>query len=267
VHPAASSQKARRNAGFRIGMAGATRDADMSNALSIALSAQTALRRQMEVVANNVANSSTPAFKGQRMVFAQWLMKEPSADPVAFVQDWGTSRDVRQGGLTHTGNSLDLALQGSGYFSVETPQGVRFTRNGRLMLDAERQLVNSAGYPVLGEGDQPIAIPPEAAEITVAHDGTISTEAGAVGRIQVARFERESDLLPASDGTYITNAPAQPAEGTKVLQGMIEESNVQPIVEITRMMEVSQRYNSAKEMLDGEHERLKLAIERLARVA
>jgi flagellar basal-body rod protein FlgF len=239
----------------------------MSNALSIALSAQTALRRQMEVVANNVANSSTPAFKGERMVFRQWLLQEPGSTPLSFVHDWGTARDVRQGTLSRTGNTLDLGLQGEGYFAIQTPEGTRYTRNGRLQLDASRQLVNASGSPVLDDGGTPITIPPEAVDISIAHDGTITTEAGVAGRVGVLRFEKESDLLPASDGTYVTEAPALPAENTKVLQGMVEESNVQPVVEITRMMEVSNRYNFAKEMLDGENDRIKTAVDHLARVA
>jgi flagellar basal-body rod protein FlgF len=238
----------------------------MTNALSIALSAQTALRRQMEVVANNVANSSTPAFKGERMVFQQWLLKEPGQAPVSFVQDWGTARDVRRGPLTHTGNTLDVALDGEGYFGIQTQEGVRYTRNGRLTLDDTRQLVTADGNPVLAEGDAPIAIPAGASEIVISHDGTISTEAGPVGRIGIVQFEKESALLPAAGGTYVTDAPPQEAQNVKVLQGMVEESNVQPIVEITRMMEVSHRYNAAKEMADGEHERIKTAIDRLGRV-
>lgn len=239
----------------------------MSNALSIALSAQSALRRQMEVIANNVANSSTPAFKGERMVFRQWLLQEPGGAPLSFVHDWGTARDVRQGTLSRTGNTLDLALQGEGYFAIQTPEGVRYTRNGRFQLDPDRQLVTAAGHPVLDEAGAPIVIPPEAADISIAHDGTVDTEAGAVGRVGVLRFENENALLPAAGGTYVTAAPALPAEGTKVLQGMVEESNVQPIVEITRMMEVSNRYNFAKEMLDGENDRIKTAVDHLARVA
>jgi flagellar basal-body rod protein FlgF len=239
----------------------------MSNALSIALSAQTALRRQMEVVANNVANSSTPAFKGERMVFRQWLLKDPGSAPLSFVHDWGTARDVRQGTLSRTGNRLDLALEGEGYFAIQTQEGVRYTRNGRLQLDANRQIVTASGHPILDDAGTPIAIPAGAVDISIAHDGTISTEAGVAGRVGVLRFEKESALLPASEGTYVTEAPALPAEATKVLQGMVEESNVQPIVEITRMMEVSNRYNSAKEMLDGEHERIKTAVDHLARVA
>jgi flagellar basal-body rod protein FlgF len=239
----------------------------MSNALSIALSAQTALRRQMDVLANNVANSSTPAFKGEQMVFRQWLLDDPGAAPLSFVHDWGTVRDMRQGTLSRTGNKLDLALQGEGYFAIQTPEGLRYTRNGRLQLDAERRLVTAAGDPVLDAAGAPIALPADAIDISVAHDGTISTEQGVAGRVGVLRFEKESALLPASGGTYVTDAPALPAEATKVLQGMVEDSNVQPIVEITRMMEVSNRYNFAKEMLDGENDRIKTAVDHLARVA
>jgi flagellar basal-body rod protein FlgF len=239
----------------------------MSNAISIALSAQAALRRQLDVVANNVANSSTPAFKGQRMVFSQWLLDDPKTAPISFVQDWGTARDTRQGGMTQTGNSLDLALEGEGYFAIQTPEGVRYTRNGRFQLDAGGQLVTASGYAVLGEGDAPIVLPANAGEIGVAHDGTVTTEEGAAGQIQVVAFERESALRAAADGTYVTDAPPLAAVATKVRQGMVEESNVQPILEMSRMMEVSHRYNAAKEMAETEHERIKTAIDKLARSA
>jgi flagellar basal-body rod protein FlgF len=239
----------------------------MSNSISVALSSQQALRRQMDVVANNVANASTPAFKGQRMMFAEWLSRTGGTDKVSFVQDYGTRQDLRQGTLTQTGNTLDLALKGDGFLAVQTAEGVRYTRNGRLQLDEQRQLVTGAGEPVLAEGDQPLNIPPEAIDISIARDGTVSTEQGIAGRINVVRFAQDARLLPAAGGLYITDANPQPADGTLVVQGMVEESNVQSIIEITRMMELSNRYNAAKDMLDGEDDRLKNAIDKLSRVA
>src|SRR5215469_2049692 len=113
----------------------------MQNATYIALSSQTALQRQMDVVANNLANLSTPAFKGEEMLFSQYLTRARGTGAMAFVEDAGTARDLRQGPITKTGNPLDLALQGPGYFSVDTPLGTRYTRAGHFQIDAQNQLV------------------------------------------------------------------------------------------------------------------------------
>jgi flagellar basal-body rod protein FlgF len=221
----------------------------------------------MEVVANNIANVSTPAFKGESMLFAEYVEKLGGATPLSFVQDFGTGRDTRQGALTHTGNTFDVALEGQGYMGVQTDAGIRYTRNGRLRLDPDGQIVTASGNPVLGEGDQPVTIPNGATDIAIGRDGTITTSQGIAGKLQVVGFERESDLLPAANGLYVTDATPTPAPNTTVLQGMIEESNVKPIVEMTRMMAVTQSYMHAKDMLEAEDSRLKSAIEHLGKTA
>jgi flagellar basal-body rod protein FlgF len=239
----------------------------MSNTTYIALSGQMALRRQMEVLANNIANASTPAFKSEQMLFAEYLEKEPTERPLSFVQDIGTARDTRQGSLSKTGNSLDVGLQGDGYLAVQTPMGIRYTRNGHLQLDANGQLVTTEGYPVLAEGDQPLAVPSDAGEITISRDGIVSTRQGQAGRLSVVTFPSERDLKPAGNGLYVTNSQPQPATGTLVLQGMLEDSNVKPILAMTRMMQVAQNFELAKQMVDGESERVRNAIEKLGKVA
>jgi flagellar basal-body rod protein FlgF len=240
----------------------------MSITSYIALSSQMALQRQMDVVANNVANASTPAYKGERVMFAEYLIRADATHRFSFVEDRGTVRDTKPGPITRTGNPLDVALQGDGYLAVQTPLGTRYTRAGRFQLDPGGQIVTPEGYPVLGEGDQPLAIPPDAGEVTINADGTVRTQQqGEAGKFQIVRFDRDQDLKPAANGLYVTSATGQPATDTKVLQGMVEEANVQPIVEITRMMSVARTFAAAKEMLDGEHDRLKNAIDRLGRVA
>jgi flagellar basal-body rod protein FlgF len=242
----------------------------MSSTTYIALSSQMALRRQLDVVANNVANASTPAFKAERMIFAEYLGGQggDGGRRLSFVHDVGTERDTRQGALTQTGNPLDVAIQGDGYFTVQTPLGPRYTRNGRWQLDAQGQLVTPQGYALLGEGEQPIQIPQGAADLSIGRDGTINTSQGFAGKVGVVGFDKEQALRPAANGLYVTDAAPQPASpDTAVVQGMIEESNVQPIVEITRMMSLSRNFGFAKEMLDGESERAKTAIDKLGKVA
>jgi flagellar basal-body rod protein FlgF len=231
----------------------------------VALSSQMALQRQMDVLSNNIANSSTPAFRGERLVFAEYLAR--ASGNASMVQDVGMARDTRQGPLTRTGNSLDLALKGEGYFVVDTPTGPRETRNGRFQLGPQGELVTSEGYTVHGESVQPVTLPADAADVTIGRDGTISTAQGEAGKIQVVRFEDDRALVPAANGLYVTDAQPQPAADTAVLQGMVEESNVQPIVEMTRLMQVARSFAFSKEMVDGEHDRLKNAIDKLSRVA
>jgi flagellar basal-body rod protein FlgF len=239
----------------------------MEAASYVALSSQMALTRQLDVVANNLANASTPAFKGERMIFAEYVaQKMPGNNSTSYVQDLGTARDASQGPLAQTGNPLDIALQGDGYFQVQTPLGVRYTRNGRFQLDPNGQIITASGYALLGAGGSPVTVPTNARDITVTHDGTVSTEQGAVGQIEVMKFADERALNPASGGLFVTDATPTAATNTEVRQGMIEQSNVQPIIEMTRMMNISRNFGFAKDFGDGESDRAKNAIDRLGKV-
>ena len=240
----------------------------METASYIALSSQMALFRQLDVVANNIANASTPAFKAERVLFAEFLDRQrpTGAPPLSFVQDFGSARDNSQGPLTRTANPLDVALQGDGYFKLQTPLGVRYTRAGRFQLDPSGQIVNAQGYALLGSGDAPINLPTDAADITITRDGTVSTAQGEAGRITVATFADERTLTPAAGGLYVTDAQPTTAE-TPVLQGMVEESNVQPIIEMTRLMNISRNFGFAKDLGDGEADRARNAIDKLGKVA
>ena len=239
----------------------------MEAASYVALSSQMALTRQLDVVANNLANASTPAFKGERMIFAEFVaQKQTGGGGASFVQDLGTARDTSQGPLTQTGNPLDIALQGDGYFKVQTPLGMRYTRNGRFQIDATGRIVNAQGYVLLGDADQPLAIPTGTRDITVARDGTVTGAQGNAGHIQVVKFADPRALAPASGGVYVTDATPTPDTDTVVRQGMIEESNVQPILEMTRMMKISQNFSFAKDFGDGESTRATNAIDKLGKV-
>jgi flagellar basal-body rod protein FlgF len=241
----------------------------MEAASYVALSSQMALTRQLDVVANNLANSSTPAYKAERVLFAEFVNRQApnSAARVSFVQDFGSARDTKQGSLSRTGNSLDLALQGDGYLKVQTPLGIRYTRNGRFQLDPTGQVVTAQGYPVLAEGDAPLTLPTDAKDITVTRDGTVSTAQGDAGHIAVVEFADERALSPVSGGLYVTEATPTKAKDAVVLQGMVEESNVQPILEMTRMMQISRNFGFAKDFGDGESDRARNAIDKLGKVA
>lgn len=235
----------------------------MDNSSYIALSRQRAISNEMTLIANNIANANTTGFKREALVFQEFVQK-PSHDShrVSYAYDVGTARDIRDGSLQSTGNSLDVALTGSGYFTVETPAGPRYTRNGHFQLNADSQLVNSSGHPVLSNGS-PITIPSDQGSINIATDGTISNGAGELGKLDVVNFENPRDLKKAAGGLYVTNQEPQAAENYKVTQGMLEESNVEPILEITRMLQVQRDYGSIQKLTKSEDDRLKKAIERL----
>ena len=247
----------------------------MENPSYIALSHQMALRRQMDVIATNIANSSTPSFKAERLMFEELVAgKAPypaSGGPrrgLSFVNDAGMLRDVGDGGMIQTGNTLDLAINGSGYFVVETPAGPRYTRNGNFRLDQDGRVVTSDGYALLDAQDRPIRVRPGETRIEISAKGAVTTETGEVGRIRVVRFEDEQSLRKLGSGLYDTDQEPQPAgPATEVRQGMIEGSNVKSVAEITSMMEVMRRYQSAQKMIDSEHELHRRAIEKLSRVS
>jgi flagellar basal-body rod protein FlgF len=238
----------------------------MENPSYVALSGQVARERQMDVLSNNIANVSTTAFKAQSMIFSEFLATSADGSKLSYVQDAGTVRDYSQGPLTQTGGQLDVALQGAGFLEVQTAQGIRYTRDGRMKLDSTGALVTLDGDPVLGQGDQPITVPANSASISIGQDGSISTLDGSVGRFAVVNFDRVQALSAEASGLYSTDQIPTAATDTKVVQGMVEESNVKPIIEITRLMNASHQFGAAKSFTDGESDRHKNAIDRLAKV-
>lgn len=231
----------------------------------IALSRQMVLRREMDIVANNIANANTPAYKGERMVFREYLAQANRGEKLSFVQDIGLARDFREGPMTKTDNPFDLAINGEGYFIIDTPLGERYTRHGRFQIDANGQLVTGQGYPVRGEAG-PINVPFDQGEINIASDGTLSTADGTFANLAIVTFEDQQALKRAANNLYIADEeePA-PVEQPHVVQGMLEDSNVEPVLELTRMMTVMREYQSVGKFIQQEHDRQKKAIERLGR--
>ncbi len=240
----------------------------MENASYIGLSLQTALRRQMDVIANNMANINTTGFRGQYVLFEEYLAdaqgtKAEASEPVSLVNDFGTYQDLAVGPLTRTGNTLDVALDGPGYLVVEGPGGPRYTRAGVLQMDADGTLVDRNGLPLLDRADGRLEIPPGTGAITIGTDGTVTADGIEVGQLQIVDFERPQFLTPIAGGLYVTDeAPIEAAE-VSLRQGFVEGSNVNPIVEMTRMIEVMRRYQSNQRLLEGEHERMRNGVNTL----
>jgi flagellar basal-body rod protein FlgF len=238
----------------------------METTLLVALSRQGALRRQMDVVANNLANMNTNGFKAERMLFTDHVVRSggasgPSA-PIAFVRDIATVRDDSPGRSEPTGNPLDLAIQGEGYFVVEGAGGeLLYSRNGRLQLDGEGRLVTAEGTPVLTTADTPVLLGETDTEITVARDGTLSSENGELGKLRVVSFEAEAALLPMGGSLLSTEAQPVDVAAPVVEQGMLERSNVEPILEMEKMIRVERAYASVRDLINREDDRLKQMLQ------
>lgn len=241
----------------------------METSAYIALSRQGALRREMDVIANNLANMNTTAYKGEKMMFVQHLVKSRGSESfiptkLSFVRDIAQVRDLSEGPAQTTSNPLDLAIKDEGYFVIETPEGDRYTRNGRFQLNQEGQLVTQHGYAVLSSAGTPFFFGPEDENIHIARDGTISTKNGELGKIKVVRFASEQNLQKTAGGLLVTDQAPEDVERPNVVQGTLEGSNVQPIIELTKMIAVSRAYENVKNFITKEDERQSKMIQALS---
>jgi flagellar basal-body rod protein FlgF len=243
----------------------------MENALLIGPSRQMALGRELDIIANNMANVSTNGFKGRQSRFIEYLMPGASADAfmrpdrkLSFVAEAGTALDLVGGPVERTGNALDAAIKGDGFFVVQAPAGERYTRNGAFSLNAQGQLVTSDGHLAMGESG-PIAFSPQETGIAIGNDGTVSTTQGQRGKLRLVRFADPQALKNEGANLFSSTAPAQ-AAGTaaQVEAGALERSNVKPILEMTRLIDVNRAYTSLSSMMARMDELRRTAISRLA---
>jgi len=224
----------------------------MDSPAYVTLSRQTGLARELDVIANNIANASTTGFRRQGVVFAEHMRPAGDAPALSMARAHGRSIDSAQGALRQTNGRYDFAIEGAGFFLVETPGGERLTRAGHFLPDAEGTLVTPQGHRLLDAGGAPVAVPPLAAAISLAADGTLSAD-------DPARLRHEADaLLDSGAGTV-------PAERVSLHQGFLEESNVNPMTEMTRLITVQRSYELAQRFLDREDERLRGALQTLGR--
>lgn len=237
----------------------------MDNAIYATLSRQSGLMDELQVLANNIANASTRGFRREEVVFAEHVARLDRGDPsLSVATALGRRIDLSEGGLSRTGSPFDLAIEGEGFFQVETPQGLRLTRAGAFTPNEVGDLVTPDGYPVLDAGGGTIFVPPDAGEIAVGRDGTVSAGGLPVGQIGVVVPEDANSLQRR--GANLFEAPAvAPVEAPRVLQGFVEGSNVNAVAEIGRLIEVQHAYEQGQKFLDQENERIRSVIQMLAR--
>lgn len=243
----------------------------MDNSLLVSLSQQLAAYRSMDVIANNLANISTPAFKRESVKFEEFVQQvQPSEEQsgpqtVSFVQDTGVVRDLNEGRLETTGAPFDLAINGKGYFVVQTSAGDRYTRNGHLSLNADGNLVTDSGDPVLGDGG-PITITNEDGDVHVAADGTVSGKNGQIGKLRLVDFANERALTKVGASLYSTSQTPTTADGAQITQGMLEASNVEPVIEISHMLEVMRAYQATTTFTQSQEDLKRQAIDKLGSI-
>ena len=253
----------------------------MQNSLLVGLSRQVALGRELDVVANNIANLNTTGFKSDGSVFEEFLSPGARAgnltgadSRISFVRDRATWHDLSQGAVQLTGNPLDVAIEGNGFLVVQTPRGERYTRKGALQIGPTGEFGNSEGYKVQGDGGA-IQFQPSDRDIAISKDGSISVREGASaktsslrGKIRLVSFEKAQQLQKDGGGTFAAPNKITPQTDIKsrFVQGAIEKSNVNGVIEMTRMIEVTRSYTQVAAMLQQQGDMRRNAIEKLAEV-
>jgi flagellar basal-body rod protein FlgF len=253
----------------------------MENALLVGLSRQTTLERQLNVISNNIANVNTNGYKSDQILFEEYLTSGAHEDNfkgldrrVSYVQDRGSYRDFAQGSMQVTSNPLDVAIDGAGLFAVQTPNGERYTRDGNFQINNLGQLVTHDGNPVLGQNG-PIVFQPTDHDINISPDGTITVLEGVSrtdsirGKLRAVNFADAQTMLKQGNNLFAAGDGAGAAQQdlkSTFRQGHVEKSNVNAVVEMSRMIEVMRTYTNIATLLQQQGDLHKTAINQLAEV-
>jgi flagellar basal-body rod protein FlgF len=245
----------------------------MDNAIYVGLSRQMLLQRELDIVANNLANVDTAGFKFESLMANTAEVTTPAPGggaptPVDFVAAAGVARDYTQGPLTQTGSPLDVAIDGKGFFQITTSAGPRYTRDGRFKLDPTGRLVTQDGDAVQGDGGD-IVLDPKKGRVTISDSGEISQSGQIVGKLTAVAFDSLAAL--SKDGANLyrndSNLTAHASTGAQLKQGMLEGSNVQPVSQITRLIEINRAYDAIASMMASTGQLANSAVQRLGSVS
>ena len=244
----------------------------MDNAQLISLSRQMGLQRQMDVVANNLANINTSGFKGESLLFEDFLMPKAqdnvfqgSDTTLHFTDDWSTQHDMDNGSVEETGSPLDVAIEGPAFLSVDTPNGERYTRNGSFTIDASGTLVDTNGNAVLSDSG-PIKFDSSDTDITISPQGAISTSNGSKGRLKLSEFANPQALVRQGQN-YFSGPAGNPATTSTIAQGAVERSNVNGVTEMVNMIRVQRAYETIANMMERQDQLKQSAIQQLGTTA
>lgn len=237
----------------------------MENSIYASLTRQSGLMREMQVVANNIANLGTTGFRREGVIFAEHVKALPETPSLSMARASGRTIDLTQGDLVATGGQFDFAIRGNGFFLIETPDGERLSRAGHFTPDAAGELVNPDGYRLLDAGGAPVFVPPDTRVVHLATDGTLSADGLPISRIGLWQPADPSSLRHVAGTLFTADAPEPLEERAVVLQGHLEGSNTNPISEIARMIEVQRAYELGQQLLDREDSRIRTVLQTLGR--
>jgi flagellar basal-body rod protein FlgF len=233
----------------------------------IAFSRQRDLFKQLEIISNNIANAESNGFKADLAVYLKSdNLKNGNRNPTPNLI---SAVDLSDGTLTKTGRDLDVAIQGRGFFSVETPLGVRYTRNGGFAINAEGSLVDAAGNSVVGDSGT-ILMSAEDSSVEIGENGEIygvnSEGRNLRGTLSVVKFEDESVLQKVGNGFFKTDSSGESAtvlEDYKILQGGIESSNVNQVNQLTELIDISRTVASLARIVQDQNQMLRSAVKNI----
>ena len=237
----------------------------MENTTYTTLTRQAGLMREMQVIANNIANTATTGFRQEGIIFSEFVQPVEGGPSVSMATARAHDTSMVQGSLTQTGNSFDFAIEGDGFFLIETPQGERLTRSGSFSPSAEGDLVTNDGYRVLDAGGAPIFVPPAAGQIMAAADGTLSADGQPLAQIGIVRPIDPQGMIREDGVMFDAPEGFEPVETPRMVQGFLEGSNVDAVGQIARMITVQRAYEMGQSFLDAENERVLSAIRSLTK--
>ncbi|MEM9393529.1 MAG: flagellar hook-basal body complex protein [Pseudomonadota bacterium] len=238
----------------------------MDLAIYSALSRATALKSELSVIANNIANISTTGFRKEGLTFSEYISRQDrNAHSISMTDAGARFIDATQGVLNKTGGALDFAIEGDGYFHLQGPDGNLLSRAGSFSRSPEGEIVTPEGYQLLDEGGAPILLPLDATEITLASDGSLTADGAPIAAVGLVRPLDAKGMERMGENAFTSVGTIEPADGATVHQGFLESSNVNPLEEVARMIEVQRRYEAAKSFADREHQRITSVLETLGR--
>lgn len=224
----------------------------MENGIYVSLSAQVSRVERLTTIAQNIANSQTVGFRGSEIRFEE-LVRDISGEETSFSSEGVEYLDSTQGALEQTGNPLDFAVRGNAWFGVQTPAGPVVTRDGRFSITNQGQLVTLSGLPVLDPGGAPIQLDPAAGEPQVGDDGFIRQGGRQIGAIGLFAFDPPADFRRFGDSGILVGGELQPVvddASVGVVQGYVEQSNVDPLHEITQLIMVQRSFEQAASLME-----------------
>ena len=231
----------------------------------VTLTRQSGLVRELQIVANNIANASTTGYRAEGLMFSEFIRRTEGGPSLSMANANIPVIALTQGPLAQTGGTFDFAIEGDGFFLVETPTGERLTRNGAFSLSANGDLVNADGFRLLDSGGAPVFIPPDIRTPGLAADGTLSSDGRPLSQLGLFRPAGDGQIKAVGGNLYEATAGVEPAPEGRIMQGFLEGSNVDPIGQIARLIEVQRAYEMGQSFLETENRRVRDALDSFAR--